>query len=123
MEMHLITLEVDGSFSNPIVVRAMAIWIAALLAVLLPTTVLVARKRTLRAPIAWGIGLAVLLVLPTHAARVLIGTLLYQRTTHPTVVSVGFWGGSAPLVVPLVVAIVCSVVYIVVSRTRHVAAA
>jgi hypothetical protein len=123
MEMRLMTLEVDGGFSNPVVVRAMAIWLVTILAVLLPLTALAARRANLRVPGAWAFGLAVLLVIPTHVARVLIGTWLYQQTTHPTIISVGFWGGSAPVVIPVLAAFSCYLLHAVIKRSRVTAAA
>jgi lysylphosphatidylglycerol synthetase-like protein (DUF2156 family) len=121
MEMSLMTLEVDGGFSNPIVVQSMAIWIAILLALLVPGTVSLARRGRVRRPAACAVVLALLLMPLTQIARVMIGTWIYQRTTHPTVLSVGFWGGSAPLVVPAVVAMFCYLVYALIRRARQVA--
>jgi len=104
------TLEVDGTFANPIVWVAMAIWSGALLLVLVPIAVRIGRRRSIERPALWAIGIAVLLVVPTQAARVLIGTWLY-RLENTSVISVGFWGGSAPISVPLLVACICLACY------------
>lgn len=118
MEMSMMTLEVEGGLSNPIVLASMGIWLAVLLLVFLPLARLLGRRNALHRAWLWASALAVLLVLPTQIARVLIGTWLY-RFSNPSIVSVGFWGGASPLLVPAIVAVFWFIVY----RSSRVAAA
>jgi hypothetical protein len=110
MEMSMMTLEVDGGLSNPIVLASMGIWLAVLLLVFLPLARLLGRRNALTRVWLWASALAVLLVLPTHIARVLIGTWLY-RFSNPSIISVGFWGGASPLLVPAILALCWFIVY------------
>ena len=105
------TLEADGGLNNPVVLAAMAIWLALVLAAAIPLGVYLGRRRALRLPVAWALLLAALLVVPTQFARVAIGTLLY-KIHNPEVISVGFWGGYSPVIVPLFAALVWVVAYL-----------
>ena len=104
------TLEVDGGLSNPIVLAAMGIWLAVLLLFLIPLGLYLGRRKALGRPWVWACALAIVLVVPTQVARVVIGTWLYQLR-NPSVISVGFWGGASPLLVPVLAAAVWFIVY------------
>ena len=109
------SLEVDGGLSNPYVIASMVIWMLALLAIFIPAGVYAGRRQRLRLPVAWAVGIAIGLVIPTFLARVLIGTILY-RLSNPAIGSVGFWGGASPILVPMLTATAWFITYSRVSR-------
>ena len=117
MDMSVMTLEVDGSFRNPYVLGAMGIWLTLLLAFLLPAANYFGRRWRLRAGVVVALAIAIVLVIPTHVARVLIGTLLY-RIQNPTIISVGFWGGWAPLLIPVIAAVCWLAAFACANRVR-----
>jgi hypothetical protein len=103
MEFSGVILEVDGGFANPAVLVSMSIWLLLLVIVFVPSAVMLARRKSFRHPIVAAALIFCGLILPTQFARVVIGSAIY-RLDNPRVISVGFWGGSAPLAVPLAVA-------------------
>jgi hypothetical protein len=115
MNMSMMTIEVDGGFRNPYVLVAMCLWLALLLAFLLPAANYFGRRWRFRAGVLGAIVMSIVFVIPTHVARALIGTMLYQIQSR-TIVSVGFWGGSAPFLVPLVAAVCWLAVFVRANR-------
>ena len=110
MNLSFKTLEVDGGLSNPVVLAAMGIWLAMLLVLLVPLATYLGRRNALRRGGLSACVVALLLVVPTQFARVVIGTWLYQ-IRNPAIISVGFWGGVSPLLVPALVAVCWFLVY------------
>jgi hypothetical protein len=117
MNMSVLTIEVDGGFRNPYVLGALCIWLAVLLAFLLPAANYFGRRWRFRAGVVVALAISIVFVIPTEAARVLIGTALY-RIQNPTVVSVGFWGGWAPFIVPVVAAVCWLAVFARANRVK-----
>jgi hypothetical protein len=103
-------LDYDGNLANPLELTAMGLWLVVLLVVLLPAASAIARRWRLRLPAGWALAIALLLVFPSVAARVLISTLIC-RLVDPEVMSVGFFGGVSPFLVPVLAAAAWLVVY------------
>lgn len=94
--MDLLTLEVDGSLSNPYALGAVVIWTA-----IVSVIVVLLVRRAGPAVSLWTLvaGGAVVLLL-TRPAQLLIGNVLYGLGDD-TIVGVGFWGGPPPWIAPL----------------------
>ena len=96
--MEFLTLEVDGSLSNPFAAGAVAIWTVCLSVF----AVVLARR-------SWAGGswpkvstvLFIIGLLATNPAQVLIGNVLYSIADRQ-IVSVGFWGGPPIWIAPAV---------------------
>ncbi len=108
-------VDFDGSLTNPLELAAMGIWLLVLLVVLVPVGLWAGRRARVPYPVAWALGFAVVFVFPSAIARVSLATWLY-RLHHPDVVSVGFFGGISPVLVPALAAAAWFATYRTVAR-------
>ncbi|HVN32957.1 MAG TPA: hypothetical protein VMT45_13330 [Thermoanaerobaculaceae bacterium] len=108
-------VDFDGSITNPLELGAMGIWLLVLLVALVPVAFWAGRRVRIRYPVAWALGIAVVFVIPSAIARVFLATWLY-RLRHPDVVSVGFFGGISPFLVPALAAVAWLATYHMVAR-------
>lgn len=102
MQFDFLTLEVDGSFRNPVVVFVVAVWAGVLAIASMAAAFAWYPSRATTPPSTRGRRVAVVvgvafLYVATPIAQGILGNVVYAVQSHwdggPAIISVGFWGG------------------------------
>ena len=121
MDFSLMTLEVDGTLRNPIVVIVLTLWSIALSLMAVLLALRASRVRQSGATRMRGalplLGILVTGYLLTRPVVTLIGTMIY-RLRNPTIVSVGFWYGPPSWIAPLVAGALYAATLLILKRRR-----
>jgi len=132
MQFDFVTLEVDGSLRNPVVILAVTTWACILAIVSAFGAIAWVRSRAAVEAGAQNRGVAAvlgvaLLYMGTPVAQAIIGNVIYALQAKwdggPDVVSVGFWGGPPVWPAPLVGLVAAYVVFRRARSRRSVASA